>query len=129
MYINDTVRQSTKPTTDGLRKYITARQAKALSTLKTDKARSVKQQELKDSLDHLDANSHHIDKAFELHGHLQRAKDVLVHALSSNPGSFQHTIGGQAAKPEGFVAIKNGAPTKLVDRAEFSRANLLAARG
>ena len=129
MYINDTVRQGTKPSTDGLKKYITSRYAKAMSTLKTDKARSLRQQELKDSLDHLDANSHHIDRAFEVHHHLQNAKNVLVHALSSNPGPFQHSIGGQSAKPEGFVAIKNGAPTKLVDRGEFSRANLLAARG
>lgn len=129
MYINDTVRQGTKPTTDGLKKYVTTRYAKAMSTLKTDKARSVRQQELKDSLDHLDANSHHIDRAFEVHHHLQNAKNVLVGALSSNPGPFQHTIGGQSAKPEGFVAIKDGAPTKLVDRGEFSRANLLATRG
>jgi len=129
MYINDTVRQGTKPSTDGLKKYITTRYAKAMSTLKTDKARSLRQQELKGDLDHLDANSHHIDKSFEVHHHLQNAKNVLVHALSTNPGPFQHTIGDQATKPEGFVAIHNGAPTKLVDRAEFSRANLLATRG
>lgn len=129
MYINDTVRQGTKPSNDGLKKYITTRYAKEMSNLKTDKARSLRQQELKGALDHLDANGHHIDKAFEVHQHLQNAKNVLVHALSANPGSFQHTIGGQAAKPEGFVAIRNGAPTKLVDRGEFSRANLLATRG
>jgi len=129
MYINDTVRSGTKPTAEGLKKYITSRYAKSTSTLKTDKARGLKQQELSTALDHLDKNSHHIDRAFEVHGHLQRAKDVLVKALSSNPGSFGHSIGGQAAKPEGFVAIKGGAPTKLVDRAEFSRANLLAPRG
>jgi hypothetical protein len=129
MYINDTVRSGTKPTADGLKRYVTSRYGKALSTLKTDKARSLKQQELKTSLDDIDSNSHHIDRAFEIHGHIQKAKDVLVHALSSNPGPFEHSIGGQKAKPEGFVAIKDGAPTKLVDRAEFSRANLLSTRG
>ena len=129
MYINDTVRQGTQPSTEGLKKYITSRYGKAMSTLKTDKARSLRQQELKDSLDHIDSNTNHLDRAFEVHQHLQNAKNVLVQALSANPGPFQHTIGGQAAKPEGFVAIKNGAPTKLVDRAEFSRANLLATRG
>lgn len=129
MYINDTVRAGTKPTADSLKKYVTSRYAKALSTLKTDKARSLKQQELSSKLDDLEKNSHHIDHAFDVHTHLQKAKDVLVNALSANPGPFQHSIGGQAAKPEGFVAIKGGAPTKLVDRAEFSRANLLAPRG
>jgi hypothetical protein len=129
MYINDTVRSGTKPTADGLKRYVTSRYGKALSTLKTDKARSLKQQELKTSLDDIEQHSQHIDRAFEIHDHIQKAKDVLVHALSSNPGPFEHSIGGQKAKPEGFVAIKDGAPTKLVDRAEFSRANLLSTRG
>jgi nicotinic acid mononucleotide adenylyltransferase len=34
-------------------------------------------------------------------------------------------MGGKETKPEGFVAIRNGRPSKLVDRAEFSRTNFL----
>ena len=36
---------------------------------------------------------------------------------------YEHSIHGRPSKPEGFVAIRNNRPTKLVDRADFSRAN------
>jgi uncharacterized glyoxalase superfamily protein PhnB len=47
----------------------------------------------------------------------------LVNALSRIETGFKTTIGGKPTKPEGFVAIRGGRPTKLVDRAEFSAAN------
>ena len=60
-----------------------------------------------------------------MHHHLQAAKDQLVHALSAKP-KFEHHIGDQKVKPEGYVVIRNNRPTKFVDRQEFSRANFLA---
>ena len=60
-----------------------------------------------------------------MHYHLQSAKDQLVHALSANP-KFEHSINGVKSKPEGYVVVRNNRPTKLVDRAEFSRQNFLA---
>jgi len=44
--------------------------------------------------------------------------------LSAKP-KFDHHIGGVATKPEGYVVVRNNRPTKLVNRAEFSRANFL----
>ena len=60
-----------------------------------------------------------------MHHHLQQAKDQLVHTLSDKP-RFEHTINGAKTKPEGFVVVRNNRPTKLVDRADFSRANFAA---
>jgi hypothetical protein len=59
-----------------------------------------------------------------MHHHLQQAKNELVHAMSSHQ-KFEHHIGGVKTKPEGYVTVRNNRPTKLVDRAEFSRANFL----
>jgi len=53
---------------------------------------------------------------------MQRAKDVLLRAMG-NPLEFDHRIDGKAVKPEGFVSVLNGVPTKVVDRAEFSKLN------
>jgi hypothetical protein len=59
-----------------------------------------------------------------MHHHLEQAKNQLVHSLSAKP-KFDHHIGGVATKPEGYVVVRNNRPTKLVNRAEFSRANFL----
>ena len=63
---------------------------------------------------------------------LQQAKNVLVHNLEKHEGGLTHHINGKPSKPEGFVINhKHGGheePTKLVNRAEFARANLLKKR-
>jgi hypothetical protein len=57
-----------------------------------------------------------------MHKHLQAAKNILTKTLSQR-SEWEHEIGGVKSKPEGFVAIRNGRPSKFVDRAEFSAAN------
>jgi hypothetical protein len=74
---------------------------------------------------HINDNVDHFKSALSMHHHLQQAKDVLVHAMSSS-SKFEHHIGGLKTKPEGFVAVRNNRPTKLVDRKDFSRANFLS---
>jgi hypothetical protein len=68
-----------------------------------------------------------------MHGHLADAKNLLVRHLESNEGMYAHAIGGKESKPEGFVYSHTHKgvtePTKLVNRAEFARQNLLKARG
>jgi hypothetical protein len=71
------------------------------------------------------AHSDTIDKVFQIHHHLQQAKDVHNHAMAVSP-KFTTTINGQPSKPEGYVAVVNNRPTKVVDRAEFSRQNFAA---
>ena len=70
----------------------------------------------------------------DFHGHLQKAKNVLVNTLNQHEGGLEHHISGNRTDPEGFVfhptktKDTDGSPIKLVNRAEFSRANLLKVR-
>jgi len=41
----------------------------------------------------------------------------------SQKSQYGHEIAGAPSKPEGFVAIRQGRPSKFVDRKEFSAAN------
>jgi hypothetical protein len=63
-----------------------------------------------------------------MHHHLQQAKNVLVNTLQQHEGGLEHHIDGKRTGPEGFVVNHAGQPTKLVNRAEFARANLLKVR-
>jgi hypothetical protein len=74
-------------------------------------------------------NRDHFEKALELHGHLQRAKNVLARVMARN-NPFGHSINGVETGPEGAVAVdKTGNMTKFVDRDEFSRQNFLRNQG
>jgi hypothetical protein len=127
-YINQTVRDGTEPNIDDYSKYLQSRRDKETSKLKTEAAKQKKADAYNELIDDLTINKRQYKSAFDLHGHLQKAKDVLVSALG-NPTDFEHTVGGKQVKPEGFVSIREGKPTKLVDRAEFSRLNFANNRG
>ena len=131
-YINQTVRDGSTPTADGLQKHIADKYQKMVSKLKTEKSQNAKLDELSDHLKHIQKNSKHYDNLLKMHGHLQSAKNELVKSLEANEGSYAHAIGGVASKPEGFVYSHTHKgvtePTKLVNRAEFARQNLLKAR-
>ena len=60
-----------------------------------------------------------------MHHHLQEAKGILVNTLNQHEGGLEHHVGSERTDPEGFVVNHNGTPTKLVNRAEFSRLNFL----
>lgn len=124
-YINSTVRDGTTPTVNGYHAHLQQKHLKEISKLKTPAAVGKKTDIMNDQLKHVKANKNHINAILNMHHHLQRAKNQLVHALSSKP-KFEHSINDTPAKPEGFVVIRNNRPTKLVDREEFSRANFLA---
>jgi hypothetical protein len=82
---------------------------------------------------HIQKNSEHYSNLLSMHHHLQQAKNVLVKNLEKHEGGLEHHISGQKSKPEGFVVNhKFGGheePTKLVNRAEFAKANFLKTRG
>jgi len=61
---------------------------------------------------------------FSAHRSLQQAKDILGNALSFSR-ILRTSIDGRSTKGEGFVSVLNNQPTKIVDRAEFSRQNFL----
>ena len=72
-------------------------------------------------------------KVFSLDGfkNLMDAKVLIINKLIQikSIGTFLETENGlRATNPEGFVAIRDGAALKLVDRLEFSRANFTVAK-
>jgi hypothetical protein len=127
-YINHTVKTDEEPTTEGLKKHITQKYNKSISKLKTPAAQSRKEQELNGHLKHIDDNKNQYKNLLLMHHHLQQAKNVLVRNLEQHEGGLEHHIDNKRSKPEGFVVNHAGEPTKLVNRAEFAKANLLKVR-
>jgi hypothetical protein len=127
-YINQTVRTGETPSVEGLRTHISEKYNKKIDKLKTDKAKSAQRSELQSHHEHLDKHKKDIENLFKLHHHIQKAKDVLVDVLNQNEGGLSHSINEKKSKPEGFVFHHEGEPTKLVNRAEFARANFLKNR-
>ncbi len=101
---------------------------KAADKVKTDKSKEAKIGEGEGQLAHIDSHKEHYDAAFKLHSHLQAAKNTLVNSLESHKGGYSYSINGAESKPEGYVVNHKGEPTKLVNRAEFARQNLLKVR-
>jgi len=124
-YINKTVREDTKPSAEGLYDHVKDQHEKGIDKVKTPKAKDQKTQAMNTNLSHIRANHETINNVFAMHHHLQKAKDVLVNAMSHGQ-DYDHHIGDTKTKPEGFVAVVNNRPTKLVDRNEFSKQNFLA---
>lgn len=124
LYINDTVRNSTKPSTEGYKEFLKKRGEKEASKVKTDTTKAAKIKAHQDLIDHVNNNEKHISNVLKLHNHITKAKDVLVDSLSST-SDYHHTVDGKQTRPEGFVATVNGRPSKLVDRGPqgFSMAN------
>jgi len=131
-YINQTVRTGETPSAAGLQQHIADKYQRMVSKLKTEKSQNAKLEELSGHLNHIKKNEKAYSSLLQMHGHLQNAKNELVKSLESNEGNYAHAINGVASKPEGFVVnhTHNGVeePTKLVNRAEFARQNLLKAR-
>lgn len=125
-YINHTVRTGEKPTVEGYKEHLRGRLQKEVDKVKTDAAKGKRSAELNQHMGHIDKNKEHFASVLNMHHHLQKAKDVLVHALGDTEHRFEHHIGDTQSKPEGYVVVRGGRPTKLVDRAEFSKANFAA---
>jgi hypothetical protein len=122
-YINQCIKDKTVPTAKGYLGFIKARNKKEIEKKKSPDGKAKAREKGAVIEDHVKNHMDTIDAVFKMHGHLQRAKNALVNALSRVETGFKTTIGGKPTKPEGFVAIRGGRPTKLVDRAEFSAAN------
>jgi hypothetical protein len=127
-YINQTVRTGEKPNTKGLISHIQDKYKKMTAKLKTPAAQAKKNAELNNHVQYITQNKQHYDNALLMHDHLQKAKNVLVDTLNQHEGDLEHHIDGKRTGPEGFVINHAGEPTKLVNRAEFARANLLRVR-
>ena len=133
-YINHTVRTDENPSSDGLGKFIMDKHQKAASKLKTPAAQSKKTTEGQSHVDYIKRNKKHYDNILKMHNHLQQAKDILVKTLNQHEAGLEHHVetenGMKRTDPEGFVVHHPDVPTptKLVNRKEFSKINLLKVR-
>jgi len=121
-YINHAVREGSKPSVEGYIKHVVGSGGKGLEDLKTAKAKQARYDKIAADAHFITDHHKQFDNALRIHHHIQSAKNALIDSLAKGT-TYEHSIGGKAAKPEGFVAIHNGYPVKLVNRDEFSRAN------
>lgn len=126
-FINHTVRTDEYPTVSGFKAHLKGIYGDKADKLKTAEGKQRKIAEGKDAIKHVTENEQAFNHFFNMHQHLQSAKDTLIPTLASNP-RYGHMINGEQAKPEGFVVSLDNRPTKLVHRAEFSRANFARQR-
>jgi len=123
-YINSCVRDNSVPDAKGYLAYIKGRNAKDIEKLKSPEGKAKKKIAADAIESHIKNHTEQFNNLLRMHKAIQNAKNTLTTALSNTVKTgFKTTIGGEPVKQEGFVAIRGGRPTKLVDRAEFSAAN------
>ena len=123
-YINACVRDKSVPNAKGYLNFVKTKGQKEIEKVKSAEGKAKKKAAADAMVSHVKNHTEQFDKLFRMHKSIQQAKDTLVNALSNSVNTgLKTTIAGKETKPEGFVAIRGGRPTKLVDRAEFSAAN------
>ena len=132
-YINHTVRNDEVPSVEGFKKHLKSQHDKMVDKVKTEKSKTEKTKQGKSELAHVEKHKAHYGNLFAMHHHLHQAKNALVNSLETHEGRYQHHIEGKKSKPEGFVVNHKPEggkeePTKLVNRAEFAKQNLLKVR-
>ena len=99
-YINSTVKNDEKPSAEGFQKHITSQGEKAAAKVKTEKSQAAKRAEHASHVEHVEANKEHYENLFQMHHHLQQAKNTLVKHLETHEGGYEHRINGVKSKPE-----------------------------
>ena len=127
-YINKTVRASEAPSSKGYKSHLTDLHQKLADKVKTPASKVDKIATGNKMISHVDTHGDVFDHMFGMHHSLQTAKNQLAHAFSSHT-DYAHTVGNKKVKPEGHVIAINNRPTKIVDRAEFSKMNFEKNRG
>jgi len=126
-YINHTVRTGETPNHENFKKHLETKYEKMIEKLKSEKGKNAKKEELKTHLNAIEANKKHYNNLLKMHGHLQKAKGVLLDTMNQHE-DFEHTHHGEKAEGEGYVFHHKGQIDKLVDRAKFSRRNFAGMR-
>lgn len=127
-YINKTVRTDEVPSVKGFKEHLKDVHEKQAAKVKTEKAKAEKTGEGAKQIAHVEKHKAHYGNLLSMHHHLHQAKNHLVKSLETHEGDYEHHIEGKKSKPEGFVVHHNNEPTKLVNRAEFAKQNLLKVR-
>ena len=126
-YMNHTVRTGEEANHQNFKNWLETKKNKEIEKLKVEKNKKTKQDELKSELDKIERNKKHYNNVFKMHGHLQKAKNVLIDVMNQHQ-EFEHTHGGEKANPEGYVFHHGKESDKFVNRAEFSRRNFAGIR-
>ena len=121
-YINHTIRTGEQYSHEGFVAHASAKHQKKIDGVKTDAAKAKHQTAMDNTIGHINKNKEHFEGPMNMHKHLQAAKNIITKTMSQK-SQWGHEIAGAPSKPEGFVAIRNGRPSKFVDRSEFSAAN------
>lgn len=130
-YFNSYVREGKKVNNvpqfiENFKKYFEGVVKKEVDKAKMPKTKAAKLKKLYDGLELIDNNKEQFKKLVTLYTTISNAKLFFVKKLESADAvrTFLRTEHGfKITAPEGFVAIKDGNATKLVDRLEFSVAN------
>jgi hypothetical protein len=130
-YFNSYVREGKKVNNvpqfiNNFKKYFEGVVTKEVDKAKMPKTKAAKLKKLYDGLELIDNNKEQFKKLVTLYTTISNAKLFFVKKLESADAvrTFLRTEHGfKITAPEGFVAIKDGNATKLVDRLEFSVAN------
>ena len=135
VYFNQVVREGRVPGADIMSKqfccFISEKFNKEMAKKKTLKSKAEWMKRRNEAVKYLNTNRSSMNSALSGFKNLMDAKVMIINKLTKikSVGTFLEEEGGlRATNPEGFVAIKDGAALKLVDRLEFSRANFTAAK-
>ncbi len=128
MYINHTIRNSTRPSFDGFASFLNDKKDSEIGKLSSPAAIKAKEKDFDARLGKLYPHKENLDKLFDLHNHLQDTKNSLIKNLDkANMGPF--SINDEPTGPEGYVVVNGRRPTKFVNRSIFSKANFEKIRG
>lgn len=108
--------------------FLNQRAQKDINSVKTQAAKDRKTKQHADLMQQVVQNAKHVQNIFDLHNHLQNAKNVLIGVSGKNSTEAVELPDGSPTGHEGYVStIKTDDggqhQGKFVDRAEFSRAN------
>jgi hypothetical protein len=135
VYFNQVVREGKVPSAQIMSKqfccFIDEKYKKEMDKKKTLKSKGEWMKRRNEAVKYLNTNRSVMYSALDGFKNLMDAKVMIINKLTKikSVGTFLEEENGlRATDPEGFVAIKDGAALKLVDRLEFSRANFTAAK-
>ncbi len=135
VYFNQVVRGGTVPNANTMSKqfcaFVFEKHTKEMDKKKTLKSKGEWLNRRNEAVKYLNTNRSSMNSALDGFKNLMDAKVMIINKLTQikSVGTFiEDENGFRATKPEGFVAIKDGAALKLVDRLEFSRANFTVAK-
>lgn len=124
-HINQTVPKGIVPTFDSYVDFLNARHQKDVDKVKTPAAKEKKVQAHGEMMQQLHGSRKDLEHILALHGHMERAKDVLGRVADKSRSYAVELPNGAATNDEGYVTTnkKTGSAQKVVNRPEFTIQN------